>query len=72
MMKGTSFYMAPEIIKTESYDSKVDIWSMGCITMEMWTAKRPWDNVNNPVTIFIKVTRYPFHDNIPIYDKLSS
>ena len=26
---GTAYYMAPEIIKHENYDSKVDIWSSG-------------------------------------------
>lgn len=43
--------MAPEMITNAGcdntgYDLKVDIWSVGCIVLEMWTAKRPWHNEN--------------------------
>ncbi|KAK0198191.1 kinase-like domain-containing protein [Armillaria mellea] len=44
-MKGTVFWMAPEVVapqKTGGYDMKVDIWSVGCIVLEMWSGKRPW------------------------------
>lgn len=45
-MQGTSYWMAPEVFKGEGYDSKIDIWSVGCVVLEMWTAKRPWDGYN--------------------------
>ena len=32
---GTAKYMAPEIIKYEEYDYKVDIWSLGVVLYEM-------------------------------------
>ncbi|KAJ6575035.1 kinase-like domain-containing protein [Mycena capillaripes] len=44
-MKGTGFWMAPEVLDSNSkrgYDSKVDIWSVGCVVLEMWTGVRPW------------------------------
>jgi serine/threonine protein kinase len=43
-MKGTVFWMAPEILSSggKGYDVKVDIWSVGCIVLEMWTGDRPW------------------------------
>ena len=34
---GTLSYMAPEIIKGEFYNNKVDIWSLGCIIYELCT-----------------------------------
>ena len=34
---GTNFYMAPEVIKGEEYNNKVDIWSFGCIIYELFT-----------------------------------
>ncbi|KAF8640370.1 hypothetical protein AX17_000041 [Amanita inopinata Kibby_2008] len=43
-MQGTVFWMAPEVINTQKkgYNFKVDIWSVGCVLLEMWAGKRPW------------------------------
>lgn len=40
--QGTIFWMAPEIINDKKYDKKVDIWSSGCVLIEMFTGDRPW------------------------------
>ncbi|KAJ3534515.1 hypothetical protein NM688_g7125 [Phlebia brevispora] len=44
-MQGTVFWMAPEVIDTKQkgYNSKIDIWSVGCVVFEMWTGQRPWN-----------------------------
>ena len=34
---GTNNYMAPEVIKGEKYNNKVDIWALGCIIYELLT-----------------------------------
>ena len=34
---GTNNYMAPEVIKGEKYNNKVDIWALGCIIYELFT-----------------------------------
>ena len=43
---GTPLYMCPEIYKCERYDTKVDIWSLGCVLYEMITYKTAFNAVN--------------------------
>ena len=37
---GTPAYVAPEMIRSQVYDSKVDIYSFGIMMWEMWYGKR--------------------------------
>ena len=41
---GTSKYMAPEVIKGEKYNNKVDIWALGCIIYELFTLNVCFDS----------------------------
>jgi len=43
-MQGTVFWMAPEVINAQKkgYNFKIDIWSVGCVILEMWAGSRPW------------------------------
>nr|GAT44126.1 predicted protein [Mycena chlorophos] len=43
-LKGTVYWMAPEVVdaRKQGYGSKVDIWSLGCVLLEMWTGEHPW------------------------------
>ncbi|RUP09024.1 kinase-like domain-containing protein, partial [Jimgerdemannia flammicorona] len=34
--------MAPEVVRHEPYSAKIDIWSLGCLVLEMFTGDRPW------------------------------
>jgi mitogen-activated protein kinase kinase kinase len=44
-MQGSVFWMAPEVINTQKsgYNNKIDIWSVGCVVLEMWAGMRPWN-----------------------------
>ncbi|KAL1206900.1 Mitogen-activated protein kinase kinase kinase 20 [Cardamine amara subsp. amara] len=43
---GTPVYMPPESVKDGTVEKTLDLWSLGCIVLEMYTSKRPWFGVD--------------------------
>ncbi|KAG8678503.1 hypothetical protein FRC09_019787, partial [Ceratobasidium sp. 395] len=43
-MQGSVFWMAPEMLHSnkQGYNAKIDIWSVGCVVLEMQAGRRPW------------------------------
>lgn len=60
-MQGTVFWMAPEVINTQKkgYNFKIDIWSVGCVVLEMWAGMRPWMG-DEVVAVMFKVLLVSF------------
>ncbi|XP_070589909.1 mitogen-activated protein kinase kinase kinase 4 isoform X2 [Erythrolamprus reginae] len=55
---GTAAYMAPEVItraKGEGHGRTADIWSLGCVVIEMVTGKRPWHEFEHNFQIMYRV-----------------
>ncbi|MCO5570188.1 hypothetical protein L7F22_023906 [Adiantum nelumboides] len=45
-IQGSIFWMAPEVVSLSraGYSAKVDIWSLGCVVLEMFAGRRPWSD----------------------------
>ena len=39
---GTPIYMAPELVRRQPYDQKVDIWSLGILTYILLSGRFPF------------------------------
>ena len=51
-LQGSVFWMAPEVVKQTSYTRKADIWSLGCLVVEMFTGTHPFPNCSQLQAIF--------------------
>lgn len=60
-MTGTPMYMSPEVIKGGKHSharlGAVDIWSLGCVVMEMATGARPWASLDNEWAIMYNIAQ---------------
>ncbi|VVB03064.1 unnamed protein product [Arabis nemorensis] len=43
---GTPIYMSPESVSYGETRTGLDLWSLGCVVLEMYTGKRPWWHKN--------------------------
>lgn len=43
-LKGSPYWLAPEVANRVGHDTSVDIWSLGCWTIEMITGRPPWSD----------------------------
>ena len=46
-LRGSPYWMAPEVVLREGHSFSADIWSFGCVLIEMVTGKPPWSNYTN-------------------------
>lgn len=51
-LQGSVFWMAPEVVKQVSYTRKADIWSVGCLVVEMLTGQHPFPQLTQMQAIF--------------------
>eukprot|EP00834_Sanchytrium_tribonematis_P003318 NODE_124_length_17341_cov_0.560028.p10 type:complete len:191 gc:universal NODE_124_length_17341_cov_0.560028:3337-2765(-) len=61
-LKGSVYWMAPEVVKLMKYTEKGDVWSLACLMIEMISGDHPWPGLGQLEAIF-KIGNY----NIPPY-----
>jgi mitogen-activated protein kinase kinase kinase len=44
--------MAPEVVKQTQYTRKADIWSLGCMVVEMFTGDHPFPEFSQMQAMF--------------------
>ena len=62
-MRGTPFWMAPEVIKQERYGRAADCWSCGMTMIEMATGTHPWPKATNKFSLMYEIAST---DHLPI------
>lgn len=58
-MTGTPMYMSPEVIKgqNDGRQGAIDVWSLGCVILEMVTGRRPWASLDNEWAIMYNIAQ---------------
>ncbi|KAK2750314.1 Suppressor of Sensor Kinase (SLN1) [Myotisia sp. PD_48] len=72
---GTPMYMSPELVRGEinqssSRHGSMDIWSLGCVILEMATGLRPWAGLDNEWAIMYKIAQGN-HPHLPTRGQVS-
>ena len=63
---GTPYYASPEVWRDQPYDSKSDIWSLGCVTYEMIALHPPF-RAENMEALYNKVIKGQYGKISDIY-----
>ncbi|KAG0013203.1 ATP binding [Podila clonocystis] len=51
-LQGSTFWMAPEVVKQIETTDKADIWSLGCLVVEMFTGTHPFPQFSQMQALF--------------------
>lgn len=56
-VKGTPYWMAPEVITQTGHGRQADIWSVACTVIEMATGKPPWSEYGSQVSAMFNIAK---------------
>ena len=65
---GSVPWMAPEVLTQTGHTTKADIWSLGCVAVEMLTGKIPWGSFDNTFAVMLHIAQSDGGPPIPGVD----
>jgi serine/threonine protein kinase len=63
-LKGSPYWMAPEVVLRQGHSLSADIWSLGCLVIEMVTGSPPWSNYSKASKEVLNLIATP--GNLPL------
>ena len=63
---GTPYYVSPELWKNKPYNSKSDVWALGCLLYEMLALRPPFES-DNIASLVLKIIRGRYEPVCPTY-----
>ncbi|XP_021288481.1 mitogen-activated protein kinase kinase kinase YODA-like [Herrania umbratica] len=63
--RGTALYMSPESVKDGNITAVLDIWSLGCVVVEMMTGNPPLGSVTTYEKLAMKIASTDYIPDIP-------
>ncbi|XP_062112817.1 mitogen-activated protein kinase kinase kinase 20-like [Humulus lupulus] len=54
-VRGTSMYLSPESVLENIQEQASDIWSLGCVVLQMLTGNLPWDERLQKEELLLKI-----------------
>lgn len=72
VVRGSLAWMAPEVLMNKGIHRRADIWSLGCLIIEMAVGGNPWGSeiFDNHFQAIMKIADHTQLPNIP-YEELS-
>jgi serine/threonine protein kinase len=53
---GSPYYLSPELCEEKPYNTKSDVWALGCVLYEICTARHPF-NAPNQAALLLKIVK---------------
>jgi len=71
-LEGSVYWAAPEVVKNKETTKASDIWSLGCVIIEMSTGKPPWFDIKDEQKVLQIIRETNIGPPLPINELTAS